>query len=120
MAVGEPQIIEVKGRDSVMGLPRTVQITSREVTSAISPVLNMMLAGVKEVLEDTPPELASDIIDKGIVMSGGTSLLKNIDKYFTDSLGVPVYVVEDPLYCVIKGLEEISKDKDAFEAAFRR
>jgi len=114
---GEFKVMEVKGRDSVMGLPRTVEITSKEITSAIEPVLNMMLVGVKEVLEDTPPELASDIIDKGIAMSGGTSLLTNIDKYFTMHVSVPVYVVEKPLFCVIQGLEIIATDKDHFKNA---
>jgi len=119
MAVAEGELItmEVKGRDSVMGLPRTVEITAKEITSVIEPVLNMMLVGVKEVLEDTPPELASDIIDKGIVMSGGTSLLGNIDKYFTLHTGVPVYVVENPLFCVIDGLSQIAGDKDKFRNA---
>jgi len=117
VGAGEIMIMEVKGRDSVMGLPKTIEITSKEITSAIEPVLNMMLVGVKEVLEDTPPELASDIIDKGIVMSGGTSLLGGIDNFFTNNTGVPVYVVENPLFCVIEGLEQIATNKDKFKTA---
>jgi len=94
---------EVKGRDSIMGLPKVVEITSTEVTEAIRPVLNQIVGAVKAVLEETPPELASDIIDKGIVMSGGTSLLRHFDKFLTQVVGVPAHVVEEPLRCVVKG-----------------
>jgi len=95
--------IEVRGRDSITGLPKLVDLKAREITQAIGPVLNNILDAVKQVLEETPPELASDIIDKGVVMSGGTSLLKNIDKFFTESLGVPCHVAEEPLLCVVYG-----------------
>lgn len=94
---------EVRGRDSITGLPRTLELTSREVTEAIKLPLNQILEAVKGVLEKTPPELASDIIDKGIVMSGGTSLLKNLDKFFTENTGVPCHVAEDSLLCVATG-----------------
>jgi rod shape-determining protein MreB len=94
---------EVKGRDSIMGLPKVVEITSTEVTEAIRSVLNQIVGAVKAVLEETPPELASDIIDKGIVMSGGSSLLRNFDKFLTQEIGVPALVAEEPLRCVVKG-----------------
>lgn len=94
---------EVRGRDSITGLPRTIEITNREVTEAIKSPLNQILDAVKGVLEKTPPELAADIIDKGIVMSGGTSLLKNLDKFFTENTGVPCHVAEDALLCVVTG-----------------
>ncbi|MCJ7792438.1 MAG: rod shape-determining protein [Candidatus Marinimicrobia bacterium] len=94
---------EVKGRDSIMGLPKVVEITSTEVTEVIRPVLNQIVGAVKAVLEETPPELASDIIDKGIVMSGGTSLLRHFDKFLTQEVGVPAHVAEEPLRCVVKG-----------------
>lgn len=95
--------LEISGRDLVFGLPRTVVITSTEVTEAMKPILMQIVAAVKGVLEDTPPELAADIIDKGIVMSGGTSLLRNFDKLMTEETGVPSHVADEPLLCVVRG-----------------
>jgi rod shape-determining protein MreB len=95
--------LEMSGRDLVFGLPRTVVITSSEVTEAIKPVLLQIIGSVKGVLEDTPPELAADIIDKGIVMSGGSSLLRNFDKLMTEETGVPAHVADEPLLCVVRG-----------------
>ena len=95
--------IEISGRDLVFGLPRSVIITSNEVCEAIKQTLNQIIGCAKGVLEDTPPELAADIIDKGIVMSGGSSLLRNFDKLLTDETGVPAHVAEDPLLCVVRG-----------------
>jgi len=95
--------IEVSGRDLVFGLPRSVVVSSTDVTEAIRPTLLTIIGAVKAVLEDTPPELAADIIDKGIVMSGGTSLLRNFDKLLTEETGVPAHVAEDALYCVVRG-----------------
>ena len=95
--------LEMSGRDLVFGLPRTVVITSSEVTEAIKPILLQIIGSVKGVLEDTPPELAADIIDKGIVMSGGSSLLRNFDKLMTEETGVPAHVADEPLLCVVRG-----------------
>jgi rod shape-determining protein MreB and related proteins len=95
--------MEVSGRDLVFGLPRSVVVTSNEVTEAIKPTLLQIVGAVKGVLENTPPELASDIIDKGIVMSGGTSMLTNFDKLLTEETGVPSHVAEEALYCVVRG-----------------
>lgn len=95
--------MEVRGRDSIHGLPRTVEITDKEVSEAIRLTLGQIIQAVKGVLEQTPPELASDIIDKGIVLSGGTSLLRNLDKLMTAVTGVPCHVAENPLFCVAKG-----------------
>lgn len=97
------QKIEIRGRDSITGLPRTIELTEEQINEAIDPVLIDIVGGVKKVLEQTPPELASDIIDKGIVMSGGTSLLRNFDKYMTKLTGVPCHLAEDPLLCVVRG-----------------
>ena len=94
---------EISGRDLVFGLPRSIEITSNEITEAIRPPLLQIIGAVKAVLENTPPELASDIIDKGIVMSGGTSLLRNFDKLMTEETGVPAHVADDALYCVVRG-----------------
>jgi rod shape-determining protein MreB len=99
----EPRTIEVRGRDAVSGLPRMITLTSREVVTAIMPILNLIVGAVKSTLEDTPPELAADIIDKGIIMAGGTSLLRNMDKFMTQVTGVVCHVAEDPLLCVVRG-----------------
>lgn len=95
--------LEISGRDLVFGLPRTVIVTSEEVTEAMKPVLTQIIGAVKSVLEDTPPELAADIIDKGIVMSGGSSLLRNFDKLMTKETGVPAHVADEPLLSVVRG-----------------
>lgn len=94
---------EVRGRDAFSGLPKIIEVNPDEVTEAISPTLQKIVDAVKGVLEQIPPELASDIIDKGIVISGGTATLKNLDKLLTDSLGVPVSLAENPLLCVALG-----------------
>ena len=95
--------LEISGRDLVFGLPRSVTITGNEVTEAIRATLLQIIGTVKSVLEDTPPELAADIIDKGIVMSGGTALLRNFDKLMTQETGVPAHVADEPLLCVVRG-----------------
>jgi rod shape-determining protein MreB and related proteins len=95
--------MEVRGRDLIAGLPRTVPITSSEVMEAIEAPLQQLVAAVRLVLEQTPPELSSDIIDKGMVMSGGGSLLRNIDKLLTQVTGVPCHVAENALNCVALG-----------------
>lgn len=95
--------LEIRGRDAISGLPRSIILTELLINEAITPVLMDIIGGVKGVLEQTPPELASDIIDKGIVMSGGTSLLHNFDKLMTKVTGVPCHVAEDALLCVARG-----------------
>lgn len=95
--------LEIRGRDSITGMPKTVEVNQIQINEAISPILLDIVHGVKGVLEKTPPELASDIIDKGIVMSGGTSLLTNFDKLMTKQTGVPCHVAEDALLCVVRG-----------------
>lgn len=100
---GDEKKVEIRGRDSITGLPRTIELTEALVNEAIAPVLMDIIQAVRKVLEQTPPELASDIIDKGVVMSGGTSLLKNLDKLMTKVTGVPCHVAEDSLLCVVRG-----------------
>jgi rod shape-determining protein MreB and related proteins len=95
--------MEVRGRDQVTGLPKTIRINSGEVTEAIVEPLAAISTTVKAVLEKTPPELASDIIDRGTVMAGGGSLLRNVDRFLTGETGVPCHVAEDPLACVAAG-----------------
>lgn len=103
LPLAKEEKLEISGRDLVFGLPRSVVIASGEVTEAVKPILMQIVSGVKGVLEDTPPELAADIIDKGIVMSGGTSLLRNFDKLLTQETGVPAHVADEPLLCVVRG-----------------
>ncbi len=98
-----PEEIEIKGRDSTGGMPRTLIVNSNDVARALRSPLTKIVKSIKSVLEDTPPELSADIIDCGMVMSGGTSLLRNMDKLFTKVTGVPAYVAEDSIYCVAKG-----------------
>ena len=95
--------MDVRGRDLIAGLPRTIPMTSSEVMEAMEPPLQQIIGAVRLVLEQTPPELSSDIIDKGMVMSGGGSLLRNIDKLLTQVTGVPCHVAENALNCVALG-----------------
>jgi len=93
----------VRGRDQVSGLPKTISITSEEVTEAIVEPMRSIINAVKQTLEKTPPELASDIIDRGIVLTGGSSQLRNVEKMLTKATGVPCYVADNPLACVAVG-----------------
>jgi rod shape-determining protein MreB len=95
--------MEVRGRDQVAGLPRTVTVTSDEVTGAIHDPIYSIIRGVKSVLEKTPPELAADIIDKGMVMTGGGSLLRNLDTLLTEETGIPCHIADQPMMCVALG-----------------
>lgn len=101
--VSDQKKLEIRGRDSITGLPRTIELNEGQVNEAIMPTLMDIISAVKGVMEQTPPELASDIIDKGVVMSGGTSLLTNFDKLMTKVTGVPCHVAEDSLLCVVRG-----------------
>ncbi|MDP3955490.1 MAG: rod shape-determining protein [bacterium] len=103
MPLSKEEMMEVKGRDSILGLPKMIEVSSTDVHEAIKGVLSQIISVIKGVLEETPPELVSDIIDKGIVMSGGTSLLRNFDKLMTAETGVPCHVAEEALLCVAKG-----------------
>ncbi len=99
----EDRSIEVQGQDQVTSLPRPVVLTTHELVEAIQETLHLMLAAVRNVLERTPPELASDIIDKGMVVCGGTALLRGMDKWLTRETGIPAYLAEEPVACVAKG-----------------
>lgn len=103
MPLDEELTMEVQGRDQVSGLPKTIRINSGEVTEAIAEALAAIVGVVRAVLEKTPPELASDIIDRGMVLVGGGALLRNIDRLLTKQMGVPCYVAEDAMACVATG-----------------
>ncbi len=102
-----PQIkekyIEVRGRDLIGGLPRTVRVSSNEIHEAMKDELIEIINAVRKVLQETPPELSADIMDKGMVLSGGGALIRNLDKFITKTIGVPCYVADDALNCVAKG-----------------
>ena len=114
------ETMEVKGRDNVTGLPHAVTITSTEVVEAIRPILLQIISAAKGVLEETPPELASDIIDKGIVMSGGTSMLRNFDRFLTELTGVPCHVAEEPLLCVVRGTGVALENLDLYKKSLAK
>jgi len=103
LSLEETLEVEVKGRDQVAGLPRTINITSDEVTEALAEPLSSVVGVVRGVLEQTPPELASDIIDRGMVLTGGGALLRNVDQMLTQETGVPCYIAENPMACVALG-----------------
>lgn len=110
---------KVKGRDTVTGLPRTIELTSEDVLKAMTKALTKIVGVVKAVLEVTPPELVSDIIDKGLVMSGGTSTLRNLDTLMTRETGVPSYVAEEPLLCVVKGTGVALENIETYRRALK-
>jgi len=111
----EDNFMEVRGRDLVSGLPKTIKITSNEITEAIQDELQEIIKAVKNVLQNTPPELSSDVIDRGMVLSGGGALLKNLDKLLSQVTGVPCYVADDPLLCVAKGTGKVLDDLDLYK-----
>lgn len=111
--------MEVKGRDFQTGLPKIYEIGEKAVNMAMVKSLKAILDGIKEVLSQTPPELAADIVDKGIVLSGGTALLTNIDRYITYYTGVSSFVVDEPLFCVIRGVGMAIENLDSFKEAIR-
>lgn len=98
-----PAKFEVRGRDSLTGLPRMLEVEAGEISTSLQAPLTSIISAIKAVFENTPPELASDIIDKGIVLSGGTSQLRNLDRLIVNLTGVPVHVAEEPLLCVVRG-----------------
>jgi rod shape-determining protein MreB len=115
----EELTLEVRGRDQVAGLPRTITVTSSEITDAMAEPLAAIAGTVKAVLEKTPPELASDIIDRGIVMAGGGALLRNLDRFLTQETGVPCHVAENAMLCTAlgagRGLEHLPLLRRALE-----
>jgi len=110
--------LEVRGRDTIAGLPKTVEVTSEEIRTALSEPVSMIVDRVKSVLETTPPELSSDIIERGMMLTGGGALLRGIDNLLSEETNIPVHVAEDPLSCVAlgtgKALDEFDEIRDSF------
>jgi rod shape-determining protein MreB len=107
--------LEIRGRDLVQGLPKTISVTTNEIVEAIQDELSEIIKAVRMVLQETPPELAADIIDKGMVMTGGTALLKNLDKLIGQNTGVPAYVAEDAILCVAKGTGQALDNLESYK-----
>jgi len=111
----EKLFMDIRGRDSILGLPRTVTVESNDVTEAIQDELAGIIQAVKSVLQETPPELSADIMDKGMVLSGGTSLLRNMDKLLSQATGIPAYVADDAQLCVAKGTGVALENLDSYK-----
>jgi rod shape-determining protein MreB len=103
----DEEYYEVRGRDLVSGLPKTIKVSSSEIQKALKETVDHIIEGIKVCLEKTPPELASDIIDRGIVMAGGGALLKGLDKLISQETNIPVYACEDPLLAVARGTGKV-------------
>jgi len=116
---GEVKEMTVKGRNLAEGIPRSFKVTSTEILEALSDPLNSIVSAVKNALEQTPPELGGDIADKGMVLTGGGALLRDLDRLLAEETGLPVVVSDDPLTCVVRG-SGIALDKldDPFTGIF--
>ena len=106
---------EVKGRDLVDGIPKTIEISSAEIREALDEAIDTIVEAVKVALERTPPELASDILDRGIVLSGGGALLRNLDERMREDTSLPIHIAEDPLTCVVRGCGVILENFERYE-----
>jgi rod shape-determining protein MreB len=115
----DPLEMEVKGSSAKNGLPERVIIDSNQLQAALKPVLTEIILAVKNVLEKTPPELTSDIIDRGIVLSGGTAQLRKLDELMVKAVGVPALVVDDPLLCVVRGLRIALQNTEQLKRSFK-
>lgn len=115
MFMDKPLTMEVKGRDMVTGLPRIITVNSDDTTEALQHDLELLISGVKEVLHNTPPELSADVMDKGIILSGGSALLRNLDELIAQATGVPTYVAEEPLLCVARGTGIALENLDSYK-----
>jgi len=116
----ELRTVEVKGRDLVTGVPKTITLTSQEVNEALLETIASIVDVVRVALENTPPELSSDLVDLGIKLAGGGALLRGIDRLLSKVTGLPVTIAEDPLFCVVKGVGKVLEDLDLFRDALMK
>lgn len=114
------EAIEVKGRDLLTGVPKTIKLTSQEVHESLSETVANIVQVVREALENTPPELSSDLVDKGIMLAGGGSLLRGLDRLLAQETGLPVRVAKNPLFCVVNGAGKVLEELDFFKDALIR
>ncbi len=115
MYLQEKLRMDVKGRDMLTGLPKIIEVTSDDVTEAIQPLLEGVISALKDVLNQTPPELSADVMDKGIVISGGSAQLRNLDRLISEATNVPTYVAEDPQLCVARGTGLALENLEAYK-----
>lgn len=120
----DEMIAEIKGRDLVSGLPKTIQISAEEVRKAIEEPVNAVIDAIKNTLDRCPPELAADLMEQGITLTGGGALLRGLDERLKHETGMPVFMAKDPLYCVVLGsgrcLEEFEAMKRVLVSSGRR
>lgn len=114
------EAIEVKGRDLMTGVPKTIRLTSQEVNESLLETIANIVQVVREALENTPPELSSDLVDKGIVLAGGGSLLRGLDKLLAKETGLPVRISDNPLFCVVNGAGKVLEELDFFKDALNK
>lgn len=117
MPIAETTSMDVKGRDLVTGVPKTVRLTSLEVHESLLETISTIVEVVRVALENTPPELSSDLVDKGIVMAGGGSLLRGLDKLISKETGLPVRLADEPLLSVVRGIGKVLEELDFFKEA---
>ncbi len=113
-SLDEEESMEIKGRDLVAGIPKTMKISSVQVREALSEPVDAIIEAVRQALEETPPELAADILDKGIVVTGGGALLKGMDRRLREETNLPIIVADEPLRCVVKGTGKVLEDMNRF------
>jgi rod shape-determining protein MreB len=117
---GDEREMEVKGRDLVSGIPKTVRVHSSEIREAVQEPIQQIVDAVRRALEITPPELASDIVDRGIIMTGGGALIRGLDILLAQETGLPIHVDEDPLTCVVRGAGRILDDYEKYQSVLYR
>lgn len=108
-------VLEIRGRDLLQGLPRTIKISSNDVAEALKEPLQEIVQVIKALLHDTPPELSADIMDKGMVLSGGGALLRNLDQLIAHAIGVPCFIADEPLLCVAKGTGVVLENLEIYK-----
>lgn len=117
---GDGATIEVKGRDLTTGIPKEMILTERQISESLSEPVDQIIEAIKVALESTPPELSSDIVERGIILSGGGAMLKGLDKVIRKATGLPVFIAEDPLLCVVNGCGKVLEDIKTFRATLFR
>jgi len=115
LSLDEKLVMEIKGRDMISGLPKSIQITSEDTVEALRDDLQGIINAIKSVLNNTPPELSADIMEKGMILSGGTSQLRNLERLVERATGVPTYMADEPLLCVAKGTGIVLDNLDAYK-----
>jgi rod shape-determining protein MreB len=108
---GEVKKGKLRGRDLTTGLPREIIVTSNEIREAIAPTVNQIIEGIRDTIEDTPPEIVSDFIERGIVLTGGGALIPGLAKRIVEELKMPVVVADDPLTTVVRGTGKVLEDQ---------